>query len=310
LTLVITKPKRLKKGDCLGLVAPASQTSPEKFEQVLSNIERLGFKAKLAPHVREKKGFLAGSDQQRLNDLHVMFEDDGVDGILCLRGGYGTGRLLNAINYDIIKSNPKVFIGFSDITALLSAFLVKTGLVGFHGPVGTSNYTDFTFNSLLEQITGSGYGVVPINSANTLSRNTTDFVEGEVIGGNLAIMTSLLGTPYDPDYADKIVVIEDVGEPPYRIDRMLTQLINAGKFDHASAVAFGVFEKCDKQSDDSDEPSYDQVIEERMSVLSVPLIQGLQFGHTDDNATLPFGIKARLDFKKRELKYLEKAVLA
>lgn len=302
------KPKALKKGNCLGIIAPASQTSTTKFSIALKNIEKLGFKIKLSQNVSEKNGFLAGNDVERLADIHTMFQDDDVDGIMCLRGGYGTGRLLNDLDYELIRSNPKPFIGFSDITALMSAFMVKAGLVVFHGPVATSTYTDFTYRSLLSQLSIADSLPIPIRPGFT-PRTDQGIVEGEVVGGNLAILTSLIGTPYDVDYANKIVVIEDVGEAPYKIDRMLTHMINAGRFEQAAAVVFGIFENCENQSQDPDELTYLEVIEERMGVLNVPFIHGLQFGHTDDNATLPLGIKARLDFEGLTLSYLEKAVL-
>lgn len=154
---------------------------------------------------------------------------------------------------------------------------------------------------------GKAGAAIPFKSVINRPASTEIPVIGEVIGGNLAVMATLLGTPYDPDYTDKIVVIEDIGEPPYRIDRMLTHMMNARKFDRAAAVAFGIFERCEKQSPHG--PVCLEVIKERMRALDIPVVNGLQFGHIDESATLPFGIKARLDFDAMRLKYVEKAVI-
>ncbi len=301
----IIKPKKLKLGDTLGIIAPASPLNESSFELAISKVKDLGFKPKYSESARQFTGFLAGDDQTRLNDLHEMFEDDEVDGVISLRGGYGSARLLNSIDYQLIKKHPKVFIGYSDITALLSAFYVKTGLVGFHAPMAGSSFNPLTINSLVSTITGETIPkITPGDSFQVLNETTkTTVFEGAVIGGNLSILSSLLGTPYDYDYQDKIVVIEEVGEAPYRIDRMLTQLINSGKLSQVKAVVFGEFNNCDAKS--NGDPSLHEVLKERMYRAKVNAVYGLEFGHIVNNSTLPIGINAQIDFKTGELQYLE-----
>lgn len=317
--LSLIKPKALKKGDTIGLITPASAVSRQAFEKAVENLETMGFVVKYTDNMSVRKGFLAGTDQQRLDDLHQMFEDPDIDGVVCARGGYGSGRLLPHINYDLIKANSKVLIGYSDITALLYGIHQKTGLVCFHGPVGASEYSEFTekgFEQVLvkgkapkferpkawEEKTDSAYDFTPIVEGTA---------EGALVGGNLSLMCSLMGTPYDIDFTDKIVFIEEVGESPYRVDRMLTQLLNSGKLAQAKGVAMGVFNSCETKPDDPDfalSTSLENVLKDRFSDFSIPVLYGLPIGHIDDNATLPFGVQAELDVEQGSLKLLESGV--
>lgn len=318
--LLLLKPQSLQKGDTVGLITPASAAKREAFEKAVDNLEKLSFRVKYSENMNVRKGFLAGTDQQRLDDIHRMFEDPDVKGVICVRGGYGSGRLLNGINYELIKSNPKVLIGYSDITALLQAVMVKTGLVCFHGPVGASDFSDFTtrsFDSILLKakspkfsrpkswlsLTDQAYEHVVINGGVT---------EGRLIGGNLSLICSLMGTPYEPDFRDKILFIEEVGESPYRVDRMLTQLINSGKLKSCAGLALGVFKGCETRPDDPDfafSTSLKDVVLDRLRGVGIPAVYGLPIGHIEDNLTLPLGISASLDADKCELKLLEPAVV-
>lgn len=318
--LQLIKPKALKKGDTIGLITPASAVTRQAFEKAVENLEAMGFVVKYTDNMSVRKGFLAGTDQQRLDDLHQMFTDPNIDGIVCARGGYGSGRLLPKINYDLIKANPKVLVGYSDITALLYGIHQKTGLVCFHGPVGASEYSEFTdkaFEQVLmkgkapkferpkgwEKITDPAYAFMPIVEGSA---------QGALVGGNLSLMCSLMGTPYDIDFNNKIVFIEEVGESPYRVDRMLTQLLNSGKFDQAKGVAMGVFWGCETKSDDPDfalSTSLENVLKDRFSALNIPVFYGLPIGHVSDNATLPFGVQAELEVEKASLKLLESGVV-
>lgn len=271
--------------------------------------------------MRVKKGFLAGTDKQRLVDLHTMFGDPEIKGVVCARGGYGSGRLLPYIDYDLIKSNPKVLVGYSDITALLFAIQAKTGLVCFHGPVGASNYSDFT-SGQFEDVLIKGKNKANIEQpkdwkdeqdlAFKLLQMSPGAATGALVGGNLSLLVSLIGTPYDLSYDDKIVFIEDVGESPYRIDRMLTQLLNAGKLDKAKGLALGVFAGCETKPDDPDYSqslSLREVLEDRLASLGIPVLYGLPIGHIDDNATVALGVMAELDVDKGCLKILESGVV-
>ncbi len=311
----LIKPKALQKGDKVGLLTPASAISRTSFQKALENLQSLGFEVVYSNNMRVKKGFLAGTDAQRLDDLHSMFEDDTINGIVCARGGYGSARLLTSLDYDLIKSNPKVLLGYSDITALLQAIHVKTGLVTFHGPVGASEFNKFTTRSL-EKVLMKGKGNYSFDSKDGEGQYEKYTLvggqaKGALVGGNLSLITSLLGTPYDIDYTDKIVFIEEIGESPYRVDRMLTQLLNSGKLNEARAIALGVFHNCETKPSDpdfGDSLSLKEVLQDRLGGLSIPVAYGLPIGHIADNATIPIGIEATYDSEKNELQYLEEAV--
>ena len=317
----LLKPKKLKKGDTIGLVAPASAATRNAYEKAVENIGSLGFNVKTSDNARIRKGFLAGNDEHRLKDLHAMFEDESVDGIMCIRGGYGSGRLLTQINYNLIKANVKVLIGYSDITALLYGIHKNTGLVCFHGPVGASEFSDFTQKSF-EDVLIKGKKSVAIKRPKQWNELTDKAFEsiiinqgtatGQLIGGNLSLMTSVMGTPYDIAFDNKIVFIEEIGESPYRLDRMITQLLNSGKLDLASGLVLGVFKGCETSPDDPDyalSVSMKEVLMDRFGGLKIPVIYGMPIGHIDDNATLPIGISAELNADKGALKLLESAVV-
>ncbi|MEP0295596.1 MAG: LD-carboxypeptidase [Reichenbachiella sp.] len=316
----IIKPKALRKGDTIGLITPGSAVSRQAFEKAVNNLESMGFKVRFTENMSVRKGFLAGTDKQRLEDLHEMFEDETINGIVCARGGYGSGRLLPDINYDLIKSNPKVLVGYSDITALLYGIHKKTGLVCFHGSVGASEYSEFTTKGFEQVLVKGRAGMkfeVPKDwrEKEDLAYQTLPLVggqaEGALVGGNLSLMCSLMGTPYDIDFTDKIVFIEDVGESPYRVDRMLTQLLNSRKLDKAKGIAMGVFNGCETKPEDPDfalSTSLENVLRDRFGELEMPVLYGLPIGHIDDNATLPIGVRAQLDVERATLKLLESGV--
>jgi muramoyltetrapeptide carboxypeptidase len=317
----IVKPKKLSKGDTIGLITPSSALSRGSFESTLKNMEALGFKVKYSDNMRVRKGFLAGTDQQRLDDLHAMFADTSVDGIFCARGGYGAGRLLPGIDYGLIASNPKAFIGYSDITALHFAIFNKTGLVTFHGPVGASNFTDYTAESFEDTLI-KGKGKIRIEQAKEDRDKQEDYIQiysisegvakGELVGGNLSLVSSLAGTPFDLDFTGKLVFLEEVGESPYRVDRMLTQLLLAGKLQAAKGIVLGVFSDCDEKDTDpdfGDKTSLKETLAERLGGLGIPVLYGMSFGHVSNIATLPMGISAELDTYKQSLTLLEESVL-
>lgn len=315
---LIIKAKKLQKGDTLGVISPGSWLNDEAVSSTKRNIEALGFKVKFAANFNAKNGFIAGTDQQRLDDIHEMFEDPEVDGVLCARGGYGTGRLLNDINYDLIKSNPKVFIGFSDITALHYAIHQQTGLVTFHGPVGASDFTNFTTKSF-DQVLVKGKENVEFKRPKSWKKKNErayekfaisgGTAEGRLVGGNLSLMCSLLGTPYDLDFSGKLVFIEEIGEKTYRVDRMLTQLLNANKFDSCAGVLLGVFNDCDSTPGNKTSQMLKQVLNDRLGQLGIPVAYGLPIGHIDDNSTIPFGAKAKFNADSLELQLLESGVV-
>ena len=305
----------LKPGDTIGLVAPSSAVSRIQFQRTLENLQSLGLNPIYSDNIRVKKGFLAGTDAQRIDDLHRMFEDPNTKAVICARGGYGAQRLLPHLDYELIRKNPKIFVGYSDITALHLAISQKTGLVCFHGPNGDSNFSPFSmdrYKTLLFENEGS----YTLQAGNELLRPEYKSkgytlrpgkAKGILVGGNLTLISTLMGTPFQPDFQDRIVFLEDIGEAPYRIDRMLTQLLLSGALENAAGIALGIFHDCEADPQDPDYPdslSLDEVLKDRLGSLGIPIVCGLPFGHIEDNGILPYGIEVALDAKalKIELK--------
>ena len=307
--LAIKKPQRLKKGDTIGLITPGSYISDEALEKAVKNIEALGFRPKLAKNIRAKRGFNAGTDQERLNDLHDMFADTAIKGIWCARGGYGCGRLLPYIDYRLIKKNPKVLIGYSDITALLQAIYCKTGLICFHGPVGASDFTNYTVSNLINVLMEpKAKYVIQLNQdVPTTTVIQAGQATGLLVGGNLSLLASLVGTDFQLEMKDKLLFIEEIGEKPYRIDRMLTQLRQANHLNKAAGIALGTFQDCEAEKEDNS-LSLIETLRDRLADLNLPLIYGLSFGHIANQCTLPVGLKAKLDTQQSTITLLEAAV--
>lgn len=316
--IISVKPRRLRKGDTIGVITPGSYISDKGLEKGVKNMESLGLKVKLGEHVRAQRGFNAGTDQQRLDDLHAMFEDESVAGIWCARGGYGTTRLLPHINYDLITRHPKVFVGYSDITALLQAFYVETGLVGFHAAVASSDFTRYT-KRYLKRILFDDKRETEFEPARSNQRKgkrnvafnnrtiTSGRARGRLVGGNLSLLAALAGTPWAMDARNRLVFMEDIGEKPYRIDRMLTQLRQSANLERANAIALGVFEDCEAGRDDLS-LTLEETINDRLGELTMPSAYGLSFGHISDQIVLPIGIEAELDADTQTLRLLESAV--
>ena len=310
------KPKALAPGDTIGLITPSSSITEKKLEKAIANMKMLGLKVKLGKHINAINGYLAGTDEQRLEDLHNMFADDEIDGIWCIRGGYGVGRILPKINYKLIKKNPKVLIGYSDITALLLAIHQKTGLIGFHGPLASSEFTDYSVKHLKGVLMNPEMSYT-IGHAKD-SDDSTDKAyhskvirpgkaKGELTGGNLTLLAAAMGTDFQPKFKNKLVFIEDIGEKPYRLDRMFTQLLQSSDLHKAAGIILGVFEDCEaKESDRS--LSLMEMFEDRLAHLDMPIIYGLSFGHIKNHMTLPVGTEAKMDTAKRTIRLLESGV--
>ncbi len=308
----ITKAKRLKVGDSVGLISPGSSVPKQKVEQAILTTRKLGLEPILGDHAMGEYGFLAGTDVERLADLHKMFTDPTIKAIWCIRGGYGCTRLLPKIDFEIIRQNPKVLIGYSDITALHLAIARKTGLVTFHGPVASSNPTEYTVDQL--QLI---FGEVPIIDLKpkATENKSQDFVtinpgiaDGSLIGGNLSLLAALAGTAWSPSYARKLVFMEDVGEKPYRIDRMLVQLSQATDIRSAAGIILGTFHDCEPDPGDRSF-SLRETLEKHFSDWQIPIAYGLPFGHIDDQITLPVGIRARFDSSTPTIHFLESALI-
>jgi len=315
----LIKPARLKNGDTIALVTPGSYITEEEKEESINNLRSLGFNLTYSDRLMQKNGFFSAADEERAADLNEMFERKDVQGIMCARGGYGCARILPHLDYDLIEDNPKALIGFSDVTALQYAIFKNTGLITFHGPVSISTFSSFSINNFRNVLLNPTYELELENSKTGNNYNPYGITviadgkaEGELVGGNLSIVVSLIGTEYDFDFSDKIVFLEEFLEEPYRVDRMLTQLIQAGKFENAAGIALGVFKMCEPNKTNpafSDSFTLMEVLIDRLRNLGVPVIYGLSFGHVSDKFTLPFGGKAELNTETMQLKLIESAVL-
>jgi muramoyltetrapeptide carboxypeptidase len=313
----LVKPKRLSKGDMVAVIAPSSGVEAEGFEKALQNMADLGFKTKVGKSARNVKGFLAGTDKERLDDLHQAFADKEVNAVWCVRGGYGASRFLPDLDFNLIRKNPKILIGYSDITALHTAIHQNTGLVTFHGPVAASTYSDYAkkhvVNVLMNPSAPYKIELSPDNVAKESNLFKTETIikgkaKGKLIGGNLSLLTALAGTPFSlRDTKGKILFTEDVGEQPYRIDRMLTQLRQSIDMRQLAGIALGVFEDCNPK--DPNSQSLIEVIKDRLGDLGIPVIYGLSFGHIRDQFTLPIGIEAELDTENATITFLETGVI-
>ena len=326
------KPPRLNYGDTVGIIAPASAPpDPKAIDHSVEALERLGFRVKLAPNARKRWGFLAGSDRERAGDLMKMFLDRKVNAILCVRGGYGTARLLPLLDYKKIRANAKIFIGYSDITSLHCAFLVKSNLISFHGPMLNSDFIkddlpDFTLQSFLRTLmeprpagsirNGSSMEGGGKKSQSPVRRTDISVLRsgkasGQLIGGNLSILCATLATPYQPSFRNKILFLEDLDEVPFRFDRMLTQLLNADLLQQVAGVAIGTNKDCfDPKAKGCKEyrQTMEDVFKERLAPLKIPVVLGLPFGHMPMNATLPVGVRATLDAINGDLVIQESGV--
>jgi muramoyltetrapeptide carboxypeptidase len=311
----IVKPPRLKVGDTVSVIAPASGLSPEAFDRAIKNLETLGFKTRIGKFARQRKSYLSATDAERLADLHAAFADKETAAVWCVRGGYGTTRILPLIDYDLIRKNPKVFIGFSDVTALHVAISQNCGLVSFHGPVASSIYTDYTRNHVLNVLTNPfapyKIEVAPDNKTRdpkifATATITPGTARGRLIGGNLSMLAALAGTPFAlKDVKDKILFIEDVDEQPYRVDRMLTQLGQTVDLRQAAGIALGIF--TDSRAEPGESTVVD-VLREKLCNFKIPVVYGLSIGHIRDQFTLPIGIRVELDANRATMTFLETAV--
>lgn len=264
----------------------------------------------LGKTLNEKFGYFAGTDEFRANELNNLFADNHIKGIFCMKGGWGCARLLKLLDYNIIEKNPKILIGFSDITTLLVSITSKTGLVTFHGPVGNSGWNDWT-SSVFKTVTMNSDSLPmfsnPLNEDAIITINSGK-ATGELIGGNLSVITSLMGSNFLPDWKNKILFLEDVKEEPYRIDRALTQLKLCGVLDSISGFVFGKCSKCL-----AEEPqkafTFHEVIMQHIKPLGIPAFYGAMIGHIENKLTLPLGINVLLDADKGTIKLEENSVI-
>lgn len=296
------RPPRLKAGDTIGVVAPAGAFDRESFQQGLSIMQSMGFQTRVPNEVFGKTRYLAGSDAQRAQLVNQLFEDPDVQAIVCARGGYGCLRMLPLVDFNIIRTHPKIFVGYSDITALLAAITHRSGLVTFHGPMVTTLATApeltrrilkaaMTSDTPLEIAPAAGVVIQPGRA------------KGPVIGGNLATLCHLLGTPFEAGFKHHLLLLEDRGEAHYRIDRMLSQMKMAGCFDGIAGLILGSFEDCGTLD------GIYQIFQEHFQEFHIPILAGFDVGHGKQNVTIPFGMPASLDTNKQVLSFDKPATI-
>jgi muramoyltetrapeptide carboxypeptidase len=318
----LVRPKALRQGDTVGLITPATYVSdPDRLALAERTIRYFGLRPRFGKYVGKRLGYLGGTDEERLADFHDMFRDPEVKAVFAIRGGFGSAHLLDRLDYGLLRRNPKIFLGYSDITAMHLAIQRHAGLVTFHGPIVLAEFTDYTqtwFRRALFDTAPLGALTNPADTntlrpAHMLRTVRPGKARGRLIGGNLSLVSATMGTPYEIETRGRILFLEDTEEEPYHIDSMLTQLRLAGKLQAAAGIVFGECRDCRPREF---QPSYEstlslgEVLDEILGKLDVPVLSGLAIGHTGDQLTLPLGVMASLDADKGELVIEEAGVVA
>ncbi|HLP13561.1 MAG TPA: LD-carboxypeptidase [Flavobacteriales bacterium] len=305
------KPLRLKRGDTVAISSPAGAIWDDKLvPEFTAILEGLGLKVILGKTLSQKYGFLAGDDALRAKELNDFFADKTIKAIFTAKGGWGCARLLDKIDFEIIKANPKIIMGFSDITCLLNAIYAKTGLITFHGPVGNSSWGDFSmkyvkqvlFEGKRSLLSTTGY------AQDTPVTLTGGKAKGVLVGGNMSVLTAMLGSNYLPSWKGKILFLEETAEEPYRLDRMITHLKIAGVLDQLAGFVWGKCVKCE-----AEEPekafTFMQILDQQIKPLNIPAFYGAMIGHIENKYTLPIGVEVEMDADKGTIQLLEPAVV-
>lgn len=315
--LPLLKPRRLAPGDRVGMVLPAAMAfEPSAIDWARRQLEAIGFEVVLGRNARNRHGYFAGTDEERAADVMAMFADDSIAGVYCYTGGWGTPRILPHLDFEVIRRHPKPLVGYSDITALLTAVHQETGLVTFHGPVARSRIQPWT----LEQLRRVVMSPAPIGLLANPPKPENDLVDpdfriltlsggtarGRLVGGNLTMIAALMGTPWELDTTGAILFLEDIDEAFYRVDRMLTQLGQGGKLAGLAGVVFGYCTDCDTKAPSF---SFEEILHHHLGGLGVPAFAGLAFGHLRQQLTLPIGLEATLDADAGTLHIAEAAVV-
>jgi muramoyltetrapeptide carboxypeptidase len=314
------KPKRLAAGDTVALVSPASATFNSVDLQIAKeSLEALGFKVKPGEHMLERHGNLAGDDKARAEDLNKAFADKSIAAIHAIRGGWGSARVLPFLDYDSIKRNPKILIGYSDITALHMAINGKTGLTTFHGPIGLGRWDSWSVD-YYKRVLMAGEAVTFSPKQGLSDRNSlvqTEFrvqtitpgkARGRLLGGNLTVLTAILGSPYVPDFENAILFCEDIGEDYYRVDRMMTQLKLTGILGRIKGFVFGGCSECGPGDGNFGALTLEEIFLDHVKPLGVPAWQGAMIGHAQPQWTLPVGAEVEIDATAGTIRLLEPAV--
>lgn len=322
------KPPPLRAGDTIGLVATSGVLNPTGVAQRVSNLEGMGFKVRLSKHLLARWGGYAGTVEQRLDDLHAMFCDGDVRAVWAARGGSGLSALLPHIDYSLLAKNPKIVVGYSDVTALHMALYSQIGLVSFHGPTAGSTFSEFNVRNLRAALMGESRGYAMGHAPENLARAVTESAfkprthvagraVGRLLGGNLSVLAALVGTPYLTPLGGHLLFLEEIDEAPYRVDRLMHQLQQSnargqralgelGGSSGCAGVMVGVFSKCEARPGDQS-LTLQEVLSEHLDSLGVPAVSGYGVGHIAHQMTLPIGITAELDTAKQQLTLLESA---
>ena len=309
----IIKPGALHRGDIIGVCSPASApASDHDLSRGIVYLERLGYRVELGKHLRLKRGYLAGTDAQRASDINDLFANRKVKAIFTARGGYGSHRILPLLNYPVIKRNPKILVGYSDITALQLALMTKVGLVTYSGPMVAAEMAAGFGGSGEEWfwrcLTSSS--ALPSIRAKVLrhspQRKRHAQTAGRLIGGNLSVVATSVGTPYFPRMSSPILLLEEIDERPYRIDRMLQQLLLAGVLSRARGVVLGSFADC-KPAKGKPSLTLRQVFLDTFAGFNYPVLESVRYGHVKNSLTMPLGLRIRLNPSRGEISFLESA---
>ena len=311
----ILRPRALRRGDVVGLVAPAGALwRPERVEGCVRYLEGRGYRVEVGPHALGQDGAFSGTDEERLSDLNGMLRDPRIRAIMALRGGYGTPRLLDQIDYSAVRRDPKIVVGYSDITALQLALFRKTGLVSFSGPLAAVEFASTpdpeTEESFWRLVTSRRTrGRLPLPEDHPMQTRQVGTGEGPLLGGCLSLVVALLGTPFSPNYSGAVLALEDVHEQFHRVDRMLTQLRLAGVMGRASGLLLGQFTHT--SAADPAHPFHDleAVWQSVLKGIPGPVLAQFPYGHVPRKVTLPWGIPVRVDGKKQTVSLLEAAVV-
>jgi muramoyltetrapeptide carboxypeptidase len=299
---MFTKPERLKQGDTVGVIAPASPPNKENLARGLKFLEGLGVNYKLGSSLYKEYGYLAGKDEERLTDLHSMFKDDAIKAIICAGGGYGTARIAANLDFDLIKNNPKIFWGYSDITFLHTAIRQKTGLVTFHGPMLASDIGREEANQISKSQFQQLFDPTELDYSaelGQLEELVPGHAEGILVGGNLSLLSSTLGTEFELDTKGKLLLIEDINEEPRAVDRMLNQLYMTGKLQESSGILVGDFNNCIPERELS--LTLEEVLDHYIKLAGRPSLKGFKMGHCSPHIAVPFGVKAKMDTQSKYL---------
>ncbi|MBK3496974.1 LD-carboxypeptidase [Viridibacillus sp. YIM B01967] len=300
------RPMRLQRGDTIGIIAPSSPPNLENLQNSLAFLEGLGLQYKFGSSITHVNGYLAGTDEERLNDLHTMFADPSIAGIICAGGGYGAARYTDKIDFQLLAENPKIFWGYSDITFLHTAIGRYSNFITFHGPMLASDVGRATFHEKSAQMFKQLFQPMELlytEGFSPLQTMVAGVATGEITGGNLSLLSNGLGTQFDVDTKGKLLLIEDVDEEPYKIDCMLNQLRQAGKLYDAAGFIIGDFSNAEPKKRKVS-LTLNDVLNHYLGALNVPVVRGFKIGHCEPHFAIPLGAEAILNANDKTLTIL------